>query len=121
MGRIEPMPPSAETSFTAGVLIASDAGSARFDAVVVATHGDRALRLLADADASERRILRAFRTQQNYGYLHSDAELMARRRRVWSSWNYLGDRGQSGERRVFVTYCMSRLQGLDTSLPLFVH
>ncbi len=103
-----------------GVMIATDAGSRRFDRVIVATHGDQALRLLADADPDERRILGAFRTQANLGYLHSDADLMPRRRRVWSSWNYLGDRGGSGERRVFVTYWMNRLQSLETSLPVFL-
>ena len=103
-----------------GVIIATDSGTKRFDHAIVATHGDQALRLLADADAGERRILGAFRTQANVGYLHSDADLMPRRRRVWSSWNYLGDRGGSGERRVFVTYWMNRLQSLDTSLPVFL-
>ena len=103
-----------------GVTVATDAGGQHFDQVIVATHGDQALRLLADADAGERRVLGAFRTQSNVGYLHSDADLMPRRRRVWSSWNYLGDRGGSGERRVFVTYWMNRLQSLDTSLPVFL-
>jgi len=104
----------------AGVEISTDRGVGHFDHVVVATHGDQALRLLGDASADERRILGAFRTQENKGYLHSDADLMPRRRRVWSSWNYLGDRGQSGERRVFVSYWMNRLQRLDTSLPIFL-
>ena len=103
-----------------GVIVSTDTGSERFDRVVVATHGDQAIRLLADADNQEQRILGAFRTQANIGYLHSDADLMPRRRRVWSSWNYLGDRGGSGERRVFVTYWMNRLQNLDTSLPVFL-
>jgi predicted NAD/FAD-binding protein len=104
----------------AGVAVITDAGSERFDAAVVATHGDQALRLLGDGGEDERRILGAFRTQENRGYLHSDADMMPRRRRVWSSWNYLGDRGQAGERRVFVTYWMNRLQRIDTSLPLFL-
>ena len=103
-----------------GATIVTDRGSQRFDAAIVATHGDQALRLLADADDDERRVLGAFRTQENRGFLHSDADFMPRRRRVWSSWNYLGDRGESGERRVFVSYWMNRLQGLGTSLPLFL-
>lgn len=104
----------------AGVTVSTDRGAERFDHVVVATHGDQALRLLADANPEERRILGSFRTQENRGYLHSDADLMPRRRRVWSSWNYLGDRDHLGERRVFVTYWMNRLQRLDTSLPVFL-
>ncbi len=104
----------------AGVTVSTDRGTERFDHVVVATHGDQALRLLADASDDERRILGAFRTQENRGYLHSDPDLMPRRRRVWSSWNYLGDRDHLGDRRVFVTYWMNRLQRLDTSLPVFL-
>jgi predicted NAD/FAD-binding protein len=106
--------------YGAGAEVSTDRGAEHFDHVVVATHGDQALRLLGDASADERRILGAFRTQENKGYLHSDVDLMPHRRRVWSSWNYLGDRGQSGERRVFVSYWMNRLQRLDTSLPIFL-
>lgn len=87
---------------------------------ILATHGDQALRLLGDAGGDERAVLGAFRTQVNTGFLHSDPALMPRRRRVWSSWNYLGEREASGERRVFLTYWMNRLQGFDPSVPLFV-
>jgi predicted NAD/FAD-binding protein len=113
-------PVRAITRSGGGVTIATDRGRERFDAVVVASHSDQGLRLLADAGNDERGILGVFRTQFNQGYLHSDVTLMPRRRRVWSSWNYLGDRGGGGERRVFVTYWMNRLQRLDTSLPLFL-
>lgn len=103
-----------------GVTVTTGSGPERFDAVVLATHGDQALRLLSDADEAERAVLGAFRTQPNTGFLHSDPALMPRRRRVWSSWNYLGERGASGERQVFLTYWMNRLQGFDPAAPLFV-
>lgn len=39
---------------------------------------------------------------------------MPRRRRVWSSWNYMAGAGVS------VTYWMNRLQGVRRDAPLFV-
>ncbi|MEZ5773668.1 MAG: FAD-dependent oxidoreductase [Hyphomicrobiaceae bacterium] len=93
----------------------------RFDHVVLATHADDALALIADADRSERSILGAFRYSQNRTVLHSDPALMPRRRLAWASWNYIasGDRrGDDG--RLSATYWMNSLQRLDTDLPLFV-
>ena len=52
--------------------------------VVVATHADRALSLLMDPDAEERRILSAFRYSRNEAVLHRDAALMPQRRRAWA-------------------------------------
>ncbi len=91
----------------------------RFDEVVIATHGDQALRLLGDADAGERAVLGAFRYTPNRTILHSDPALMPRRRAVWSSWNYLRE-GRDRDTRVSVTYWMNRLQNLDERVPLFV-
>ena len=101
-----------------GVLIHdSNGGHDRFDDVVVATHADRALALLADADGAERALLGAFRYSSNKAVLHADTTLMPKRKRVWSSWNYLGDSASSA---LCVTYWMNRLQGLPNETPLFV-
>lgn len=91
----------------------------RFDHVVVATHADRALSLLMDPDAEERRILSAFRYSRNEAVLHRDAALMPQRRRAWASWNYLSD-GRGRDRRLSVTYWMNRLQPLGAAPDLFV-
>jgi predicted NAD/FAD-binding protein len=91
----------------------------RFDHVVIATHADQALKMLANPTPEEDRLLGAFGYCANSAVLHSDATLMPRRRRVWSSWNYLsGDRGSS--RRLSVSYWMNRLQGLPNAKPLFL-
>jgi uncharacterized protein len=67
----------------------------------------------------EERLLGAFGYCANSAVLHSDATLMPRRRRVWSSWNYLSsDRGNS--RRLAVSYWMNRLQGLPNAKPMFL-
>ncbi len=85
--------------------------TARHDHVVLATHGDQAAALLADADAAERAVLGAFRTTRNRAVLHGDAALMPKRRGVWSSWNYLASQGDDMAPPC-VTYWMNRLQTL---------
>jgi predicted NAD/FAD-binding protein len=103
-----------------GVELHTDAGPARFDAVIIATHADRALALLADADADERRVLGAFSYRPNMAVLHSDPALMPRRKRVWSAWNYASI-GDTADPALSVTYWMNKLQGwLPDDLPLFV-
>lgn len=89
--------------------------SETFDHVVVATHADQALRMLADASHEERRVLGAFRYSRNRAVLHADPGLMPRRRSAWAAWNHLG-RGASAS----VTYWMNRLQPLPASRSLFV-
>jgi predicted NAD/FAD-binding protein len=89
------------------------------DQIVLATHADQALNMLVDPSSEEKRLLGAFRYSTNKAVLHSDATLMPRRRRVWSSWNYLSS-GRGNSRRLAVSYWMNRLQGLPEAKPMFV-
>lgn len=91
-----------------GALVVDDAGGVEwFNQVVIGTHADEALALLAEPTAEERRLLGAFRYSRNLAVLHTDQGLMPRRRRAWASWNYVGDRDG-----LCVSYWMNRLQGL---------
>jgi uncharacterized protein len=103
----------------AGVLVTPHGGEAeRFDEIVIATHSDQALALLADASDREQEILAAMPYQRNEAVLHSDACMLPRRRRAWASWNYhLLD--QPGDRAT-VTYHMNRLQSLQADRELCV-
>jgi len=85
-------------------------GPERFDAVVMATHSDQALALLADPSERERELLGAIPYQSNEAALHTDRSLLPRRRRAWASWNYHLDAAVPG--RCTVTYHMNRLQSL---------
>jgi predicted NAD/FAD-binding protein len=88
------------------------------DGVVVATHADDALRLLADPTPAEKEVLGAFRYSRNETVLHRDGSLMPRARLARASWNYLvGDDPSKG---AVVTYWMNRLQGLPDSEPFYV-
>jgi predicted NAD/FAD-binding protein len=95
-------------------------GRHMFDDVVIATHADQALRMLADASAEERRILGAFRYCRNEAVLHSDMALMPKRRAAWSSWNYVADTRDLGPVHPSITYWMNRLQPLGDAPPTFV-
>jgi predicted NAD/FAD-binding protein len=103
-----------------GVMVTDATGNVdRFDEVVIATHADQALGLLVDPDQAEAELLGAFRYTSNRAVLHSDPNLMPRRRLAWSSWNYVA-RATGGDDALCVTYWMNRLQNLDRRHPLFV-
>lgn len=93
-----------------------------FDHVVIATHADEALDLLADPSDAERTLLGAWRYTNNRAVLHTDTSLMPKRGRVWSSWNFIGDHNTASDQEtaLCVTYWMNRLQSLDPATPLFV-
>lgn len=102
------------------VIVRTDAGDEIYDEVVIAAHSDQALRMLGDdATDEERGILGALRYEPNAVVLHTDDGLMPRRRRLWSSWNYLTD-GAAPTGKASVTYWMNRLQNLETTHPLLV-
>jgi len=94
----------------------SGGGSYRFDGVVVATHPDQALRLLADPSKDERRILGAFRYTANETVLHTDERFLPKRGATRSSWNYHLADCRSESSRPTMTYYLNRLQRLDEPL-----
>jgi predicted NAD/FAD-binding protein len=85
-------------------------GPERFDEVVLATHSDQALRMLADASDREHELLGAIPYQRNEAVLHTDRRLLPRRRRAWASWNYHLLAEPAG--LPTSTYHMNRLQSL---------
>jgi uncharacterized protein len=90
----------------------------RFDHVVLATHSDQALALLADPSDREHELLRAIPYQANEAVLHTDPRLLPRRRRAWASWNYHLLDQPTG--KPTVTYHMNRLQSLRAERELCV-
>jgi uncharacterized protein len=101
-----------------GVSVTTSDGHATIhDQVVIAAHADQALRMLTDPSDAERSILGKIRYGINDAVLHRDDALMPRRRRVWSSWNYIEDNDRS---RVCASYWMNRLQSWVTGAPVFV-
>ena len=89
-----------------------------FDDVVIATHSDQALAMIADPSTAEREVLGAIPYQSNEAVLHTDASLMPRRRRAWASWNFHLDANAAS--RTAITYWMNNLQRLDAERDYFV-
>lgn len=89
----------------------------RFDAVILATHSDQALKLLEAPSAEERDLLGAIQYRPNRVVLHRDVSLMPKRRKAWAAWTHLGYSERAGEGGV--TYWMNELQSLPGP-PLFV-
>ena len=87
-----------------------------YDHVVLATHADQSLRMLADADPAEAEILSGFPYQPNRAVLHTDPSLLPERPRAWASWNY--HIPTETTQQVSVTYDLNRLQGLGLPGPL---
>jgi predicted NAD/FAD-binding protein len=94
----------------------ADGSTGEFDHIVFATHGNQTLPLLANPTNSERQILSTFRTSTSQTWLHTDTNVLPKRRPAWASWNYHvsvdGEDASSGG--VAVTYDMNRLQAIDS-------
>ncbi|MBQ0930525.1 FAD-dependent oxidoreductase [Ideonella sp. 4Y16] len=102
-----------------GVRVHTDQGSEAFDEVVLATHAPQALALLGEqADALERSVLGAIRTQPNRAVLHTDASVLPSRTAAWAAWNF--ESAGQGTREVCLHYLINRLQPLPWSQPVVV-
>ena len=96
-----------------------DGDTAQFDYVFFACHSDEALAMLgADANDEEKEILSAIPYQKNNVYLHTDANLMPKRKLAWAAWNYHLPLQPSNH--VAVTYNMNILQNIDCPQPILV-
>ncbi|WP_020660633.1 NAD(P)/FAD-dependent oxidoreductase [Amycolatopsis benzoatilytica] len=97
-----------------GVEVRDDADTPhRVDRVVVATHADQALRLLADPTAAERELLGAFRYSRNEAWLHTDPAVLPTVPAARASWNYRTPSCGADLNAVQVTYDLNRLMGLE--------
>ena len=97
-----------------GVTVTDATGASdRFDVVVVATHADQALRMLAEPTDDERELLGAWDYSVNDAWFHTDRDLLPRTAAARASWNYLLDDCAAPRQRVSLTYDMNRLQNLD--------
>ena len=89
-----------------------------FDHVILATHGDEALKIIrSSASQREIDILSGFETNKNLAILHSDLSLMPQRRETWSAWNFITESpyppsNTKNVSKICLTYSMNILQHL---------
>lgn len=89
-----------------------DGHTAAYDQVVLATHADVALRVLADATDRERADLGVIRYSLNPTVLHTDPAVLPTARRARAAWNYRLTSCAAREERVLVSYWMNTLHRL---------
>jgi predicted NAD/FAD-binding protein len=95
------------------VRVHTHAGAEVFDKVIIATHSEQALHMLAEPTAQERQTLGAIRYQSNKAVLHTDASVLPTCKAAWAAWNYeCADASGKDEAQVCLHYLINRLQPL---------
>ena len=108
-------PPTCIRRTDTGVVLEMPDGAALdFDHVVIGAHADEALALLADPSKCEQERLGPWRYQSNTVVLHTSPTHLPPDRKLWSSWNFIRERGHDASQPVSVSYHMNRLQNLKT-------
>ena len=90
-----------------------------FDKVIFACHADQALALFENPYEQESNLLGKFTYQKNIATLHSDAHVMPKNKKVWSSWNYRIDK-VNGTLQPSCIYYMNLLQQVSDKEHYFV-
>lgn len=83
----------------------------RYDAVILACHGDQALSLLDPPTEKEKAVLEKFRFSANQVVLHTDISHLPKNRAAWASWNYRVL--DAAREETLLTYNMNILQRLQ--------
>ncbi len=103
-----------------GVTLQTSHASERFDHVVIATHSDQALKLLAQPSADEQSLLSNIGFQNNLAVLHTDASVMPHKRLAWAAWNYQRSTEHQDNAHVCLHYWLNKLQPLPFTQDVFV-
>jgi predicted NAD/FAD-binding protein len=83
-----------------------------FDYVIIATHANHVLPLLASPSAKELELFSVWEYKNNQTVLHTDISHLPPLKQAWASWNYLRERNRRDLGSVPITYNMNILQGL---------
>ncbi len=104
-----------------GVRVFTAGRAELFDAVVLATHSDQALSLLAAPSDTEQALLGAIRYHPNRAVLHTDAGVLPKRKAAWAAWNYeRAAVGSTESARVCLHYWLNKLQPLPFKQDVIV-
>ncbi|MDH4466996.1 MAG: FAD-dependent oxidoreductase [Bacteriovoracaceae bacterium] len=89
-----------------------------FDQVILACHGDEALKMLDHPTENEKEILGGFSYRFNETILHQDEKVMPQSLLGHASWNYFIPTKE--QESIAVTYYMNRLQSISGPEKFFV-
>lgn len=103
---------------TDGVEVTTSSGREVYDAVVIATHPDQALGMLAAPTPLQKELLDAIPYLANTALLHTDTRLLPSAPDARASWNFR--RPATPQAGVLVTYDLTRLQRLPTATRYLV-
>jgi predicted NAD/FAD-binding protein len=103
------------------VTVQTHGRSERFDQVILASHADQSLAMLAEPTAQEQATLSAIRYHPNRAVLHTDTSVMPKTKLAWAAWNYERAAHSSTEStRVCLHYWLNLLQPLPFSQEVIV-
>ena len=103
------------------VSLQTHAGFERFDQVILASHADQSLAMLAEPSAQEQTTLSAIRYHPNRAVLHTDTSVMPQKKLAWAAWNYERAAHDNTEStRVCLHYWLNLLQPLPFSQDVIV-
>ena len=100
-------------------VVTTDGVTLKFDKVIMACHADQSYRILRKKTADEERLLSKFKYQPNKAVLHTDSNLMPKKKLAWSSWNYRVEE-KNGELVPSTIYWMNQLQQVSDQQDYFV-
>ena len=87
----------------------------KYDHLIFANHTDQIKKILKKADKKQLELLNSVKYQKNKVIIHTDKNLMPKKKSNWSSWNYLYNRDN-----LILTYWMNLLQKLKCKKNIFV-
>ncbi len=92
-----------------------------FDKVIFATHADTTYQLLDSSKPKEKALLSQFSYNHNIATVHTDASIMPKNKKAWSSWNYRVEKtgGQNGWDSNII-YWMNSLQDVSKKKDYFI-
>jgi len=106
---------------TQGPTVHTHSGSERFDAVILATHADQSLQMLAAPTPQEHATLGAIRYHANRAVLHTDTSVMPKKKLAWAAWNYeRAAQHHTESARVCLHYWLNLLQPLPFTQDVLV-
>ncbi len=98
--------------------IATENGMAgEFDAIIMATHSDEAIKIFPDMPVLFKQPLEKIGYQDNEVILHTDSNLMPRRKKTFASWNY---KVSKNSQRATLTYYINKLQNIQAPCEFLI-